>query len=86
MGEATAVWMILGFESQQRPGIFLFTTASRPALGPIQYPVQLELGALSLRVKRPEPEADHSSPSSAEVKNVSYTSTPPVPLHIVVFS
>jgi hypothetical protein len=34
-------------------------------------------GALSLGVKRPEREAGHSPPSSAEVKNVwSYTSTP----------
>jgi hypothetical protein len=34
-------------------------------------------GALSLGVKRPEREADHSPPSSAEVKNAgSYTSTP----------
>jgi len=33
--------------------------------------------ALSPRAKRPEREADHSTPSSAEVKNVrSYTSTP----------
>jgi hypothetical protein len=35
-------------------------------------------GALSLAVKRPGREADHSPPSSAEVKNAwSYTSTPP---------
>jgi hypothetical protein len=34
-------------------------------------------GTLSLGVKRPGPEADHSPPSSAEVKNAwSYTSTP----------
>jgi hypothetical protein len=34
-------------------------------------------GALSLGVKWPGPEADHSPPSSAEVKNAwSYTSTP----------
>jgi hypothetical protein len=37
--------------------------------------------------KRPGREADHSPPSSAEVKNVwSYTSTPPVRLHGVVLS
>jgi hypothetical protein len=35
--------------------------------------------------KRPEREADHSPPSSAEVKNAwSYTSTPPIHLHGVV--
>jgi hypothetical protein len=38
-------------------------------------------------VKLPEREADHSSPSSAEVKNAcSYTSTPPIGLHGVVLS
>jgi hypothetical protein len=48
--------------------IFLVTTASRPALGPTQPPIQLVLGALSLGIKRPDREADHSPPSSAEVK------------------
>jgi hypothetical protein len=58
-------------------GNFLFTTVSRTALGPTQLPIQWVLGALSLGVKRPEREADHSPPSSAEVKNAwSYTSTP----------
>jgi hypothetical protein len=66
-------------------GIFLFTTASRPVLGPTQPPIQLVRGALSLGVKRPGREADHSSPSSAEVKNAwSYTSTLPICLHGVV--
>jgi hypothetical protein len=38
-------------------------------------------------VKRPGREADHSPPSSAEVKNTwSYTSTPPIRLHGVVLS
>jgi hypothetical protein len=42
-------------------------------------------GALSLGLKRPGREADHSPPSSAKVNNVwSYTSTPPVRLHFVV--
>jgi hypothetical protein len=36
--------------------------------------------SFSLGIKRPGREADHSSPSSAEVKNVwSYTSTPNTP-------
>jgi hypothetical protein len=44
-------------------------------------------GALSLGVKQLVREADHSPPSSAEVKNVwSYTSTPPVCLHGMVLS
>jgi hypothetical protein len=48
-------------------GIFLFTTASRTALGPTQPPNQWVPGALSLGVKRPGSEADHSPQSSAEV-------------------
>jgi hypothetical protein len=57
-----------GFESRQGLGIFLFTTASRPALGTTQPPIQWVPGALSLRVKRPGGEADHLPPTSAEVK------------------
>jgi hypothetical protein len=63
-------WMIgvLGFDSRRGLGIFLFTTASRPALGSTQPPIQWVRGAFSLGVKRPGREADHSPPSSAEVK------------------
>jgi hypothetical protein len=44
-------------------------------------------GVLSMGVKRPWRESDHSSPSSAEVKNAwTYTSTTPVHLHGVVLS
>jgi hypothetical protein len=68
---------VLGFDSRRGLGIFLFTTASRTILGPTQLPIQLVSGALSLGVKGPEREADHSPPSSAEVKNTwNYTSTP----------
>jgi hypothetical protein len=56
------------FESRQGLGIFLFATASRPTLGPIQLPIRWVRGALSLGVKRPGREADYSPPSSAEVK------------------
>jgi hypothetical protein len=66
-----------GFETQRGLGIFLFTTVSRPALGPIEPSIQWVPGALSLGVKRPGREAVHSSPSSAEVKNAwSYIFTP----------
>jgi hypothetical protein len=66
-----------GFESRQRLGIFRYTTASRTALGPTYPHIQWVSGAVSLGVKRPGREADHSPPSSAEVKNAwSYTSTP----------
>jgi hypothetical protein len=52
--------------------IFLFATACRLALGPT-----MGTGALPPELKRPEIEADHSLPSSAEVKNAwRYTSTP----------
>jgi hypothetical protein len=43
---------------------------------PACYP--MDTGALSLGVKRPECEAEHSSPSNADIKNVlSYNSTTP---------
>jgi hypothetical protein len=65
-----------GFKSWQGLGIFLFTTASRPALVPSQPPVQLVPGNPSLGVKRQGCDIDHSPPSSADVKNAwSYTST-----------
>jgi hypothetical protein len=39
------------------------------SLGPTQPPIQWVPGAVFLGVKRPDREADHSPPSSAEVKN-----------------
>jgi hypothetical protein len=59
---------VLRFDSRRELGIFLFTTASIPALGPTQPPIQWVSRALYLGVKRPVGEADHSPPSSAEVK------------------
>jgi hypothetical protein len=49
-------------------GMFLFTAASRTALVHIQPPIQLVPRVLSLGVKRPGLEPDHSPPTSAEVK------------------
>jgi hypothetical protein len=49
--------------------IFLYSTASKPVLGPTQPPFHWVLGALSLGEKLPGYEADHSLPSSAKVKN-----------------
>jgi hypothetical protein len=47
-------------------------------LGPTQPPIQWVTGAPSLGIKLPGREADHSPPSSAEVKNAwSYTFTRP---------
>jgi len=57
------------FKSWQGLGIFLFTTESRPALGPTQPPIQWVPEDLFLGVKQPGCEADHSPPSSAEAKN-----------------
>jgi hypothetical protein len=59
---------VLGFDSWQGLGIFLFTTASMMALGPTQPAIQGVPGSLSLGVKQVGHEADHSPPSSAEVK------------------
>jgi hypothetical protein len=79
--------LVLDFDSRWGLGIFLFTAVSRTALGPTQPPNQLDPGALSLGVKRPGPEADHSLPSSAEVEKAwSYTSIPPIRFHSVVLS
>jgi hypothetical protein len=57
-----------GLDSRQWK-VFLFSTASTPALGPTQPPIQWVPGVLSPGIKRQEREADHSPPSSAEVKN-----------------
>jgi hypothetical protein len=76
-----------GFDSLQRLRIFLFTTTSRPALGPTQSPIQCVSRVLSLGVKRSRREADHSHPSSADVKNSwRYTSIPLMCLPGVVIS
>jgi hypothetical protein len=72
------------FDPRQGQGIFLFFSVFRPALRPVQLPIQWVLGALSLGVKRPWRESDHSSSSSTEAENAwSYTSTP-IRLHGVV--
>jgi hypothetical protein len=59
---------VLGFDSRRELGIFLFTIASRPALGPTQPPIQWVLGALSPGVKQPGLQAHHLPPSSSEAK------------------
>jgi len=55
--------------TQKWAHIFVESTVSRTVLGPIQPPIHWVPGALSLAVKRPRREADHSLPSSARVKN-----------------
>jgi hypothetical protein len=49
------------FDSRQGKSFFLYSTTSRLALGPTQAPIQW--------VKRAGREADHSPPSSVEVKH-----------------
>jgi hypothetical protein len=66
---------------------FLSATASTPALGPIQPTIQWVSEALIPGVKRSGREADHLPPPSAEVKSPwSYTPTPAVRFHGMVFS
>jgi hypothetical protein len=76
-----------GFVSRQGLGIFLFTTASKSALGATQPPNRWVPGALSLGIKWMGREAEDSPPSRVEFKNAwSYTSIRPIHLHGVVFS
>jgi hypothetical protein len=58
---------VLRFDFRRGLGIFLFTTASRTALGTIQPPIQWVPEVLSPEVKWPGREADHTPPSSANV-------------------
>jgi hypothetical protein len=75
----------LGFNSQQRLGLFLLTTMSRLALRPTYPPIQWVLEVYFLGIKQPGQEVDHLPPSDAKVKNVwSYTSTPQIHLHGMV--
>jgi hypothetical protein len=77
-----------GLSSSLRKGKnFLFFTSSRPALGSIQSPTQWVPRTLSPRVKRPGREADHSPPTSAEVKkNMDLYIHSPIRLHGVVLN
>jgi hypothetical protein len=59
--------------------------SSRLALGPTQPPIHWVLGALSTGVMRPGCEADHSPPTSAEVKENVYIHSP-LNLHGVVIN
>jgi hypothetical protein len=57
------------------------------SVGPTQLPIEWVPETLSLGIKWPARETNHSPPPSAEVKNAwSYTSTPPMRLHSMVLS
>jgi hypothetical protein len=60
-----------------RGQIFLFSTASKPAIGPTQPPTQYAAGDPSPEIKRPGREAEHPPQSSVEVKNGG--AIPPLP-------
>jgi hypothetical protein len=60
-----------GFDSRQGQDFYFYSGHTGSGAHPASYP----MGAV---VKRPGREADHSPPTSAEVKNTwIYTSTPP---------
>jgi hypothetical protein len=65
------------FDSQQGQEISLYSTASTLAVAPTQPTIQWVLGVLSLGIKQPRHEANHSCPSSAKVKNCG--AIPPLP-------
>jgi hypothetical protein len=65
----TAASPLPGFDPRQRQRIFPLTPASRPAVGPTQPPIHWVLGdSFPGGKSRPGRDADHSPPSSAEVK------------------
>jgi hypothetical protein len=65
----------------------LFSLPQRPASSSLLGPNIVISTLISNTLDRPGREADHSPPSSAEVKNSwSYISAPPVRLHSVVLS
>jgi hypothetical protein len=70
VGIATGYWLDDRGRSSSPSGVknFHISISSRPALGLILPPIQRVPGALSPGVKRQGREADHSPPSSAEVK------------------
>jgi hypothetical protein len=68
----------LGFNSQQEQVILLCSTASRQALQATQPHIQWVPGALFPGIKQQGCEADHSPPSSTNVKNCG--AIPPFPI------
>jgi hypothetical protein len=75
-----------GLEFRQDLEIFLHSTSPRPSLGPTQAPTQWVPGALSPTVKRLAREADHSPPSSAEIRMVELYLHSPIRLRGMVLN
>jgi hypothetical protein len=65
---------------------FHFSISSTPALGPAQPLIQWVAGALSPGVKNLQREADHSAPTSAEVKKMWISISRSACLHGLVLS
>jgi hypothetical protein len=65
--------------------IFLFSTASRLALGLTQPPIEWVPGVIFLGIKRVGREGDHS-PSSAEIKNGGAIPSLPIRLYGTVLN
>lgn len=73
-------WSQLDFRQEQQT--HLSSKTSRQALKPTQPPIQWAWEALSLGVKSPGHEADHSLKSISKTMNEwGYTSNPPTDLH-----
>jgi hypothetical protein len=71
-------WRTTGWAT--RIGSPALPAAPRPSLGPTHTPIQEVSGAISPEVKRQERVADHSPPSSAEVKKSG--AIPPLPIYL----
>jgi hypothetical protein len=68
----SSVWLQAGwpgFDPRQGQRIFPLASVSRPALRPTQPPVQWVTGSIPEGNAQPGRDADHSPPSSTEVKN-----------------
>jgi hypothetical protein len=76
----------LGFNFWQGKEILLCSTASIPALVPMQSPIHLVPWILSLGVKEVRLVADHSPQSSAEIKNEEAKPPLPICLHGVALN
>jgi hypothetical protein len=72
-----AASIIQSYSNPGRNENFLFSTKSRPALGPTQPPIQWEPKSISLGIKRSGHETDFLPPSNVEVKNGG--AVPPLP-------
>jgi hypothetical protein len=79
VGIATSYWLDdrgVGVASPGGVKYVLFSTSSRPLLGPTQPPIQWVAGNISPELKRQGLEADHSPPASKVKKMWIYISTP----------